>query len=129
MFCPRGYHRRVRLFTSGLIGVGIATLCVLPPVLNFVLGPLGPLFGGVIGGYRGRGRVVDAVIVGLAIGTGLALLIGVGAFVLDRYFEVPVRFAFALTGALFVFAYAWVLGFWGALIGAWWQKKSSEMSK
>ncbi len=41
---------------AALIGVGIALLCFLPPLLHFITGPLSPLIGGFVGGMQLPGR-------------------------------------------------------------------------
>ncbi|HEX4337266.1 MAG TPA: hypothetical protein VH062_15225 [Polyangiaceae bacterium] len=64
---------------SGLLGIGIAVGCVLPPVVHLITGPLGPFLGGFVAANRShpssRGR---AIIAGM-IGIGLAGIIAVAA--------------------------------------------------
>lgn len=68
-----------REILSGLLGMGIAGACVLPPLVHLVTGPLGPFIGGFVAANRarpgGRGRVIIAVM----IGTGLAGVLLAGA--------------------------------------------------
>ncbi len=61
---------------GGLIGFGTALACLLPPIIHFISGPLGPLIGGFTGSYTrkntpSKGGVVS---IGLVIGLGLGLL-------------------------------------------------------
>ena len=39
------------MFKGALIGIGIVALSVLPPMIHFVTGPVGPLIGGFVAGW------------------------------------------------------------------------------
>ena len=59
---------------SGLIGFGICICCLLPPILHFITGPLGPLIGGFVAGTRTHADKKGAIVIGLIIGLNLTLL-------------------------------------------------------
>jgi len=63
-----------RYILSGLIGFGICICCLLPPILHFITGPLGPLIGGFVAGTRTHANKKGAVVIGLMIGLNLTLL-------------------------------------------------------
>ena len=57
----------------GLLGFGISLLCLLPPIIHFLTGPLGPLIGGFVGGLQTRAKLKDAFLIGLSIGIYLTV--------------------------------------------------------
>jgi hypothetical protein len=61
---------------TGLSALVIVVACVLPPILHFVTGPLGPLIGGLGAGSRMSGRPRERAIIALTVGVGLALVTG-----------------------------------------------------
>lgn len=110
---PESTIARELLF--GLMGGGIAVGCVLPPLLHFVTGPLGPFIGGFIAANLAhpstRGR---AVIAGM-IGATLAGLTAAAAFAIKAFSEdgPPTWFPDSSTMGLIlvgVWAYATALG-------------------
>jgi hypothetical protein len=65
-----------------MMGAGVALACVLPPILHFVTGPLGPLIGGFVAASRSKPGPRGRAIIAFSVGTGLAGLIGIVATVL-----------------------------------------------
>ncbi|MBW8051116.1 MAG: hypothetical protein FVQ77_12410 [Cytophagales bacterium] len=63
-----------RYILSGLIGFGICICCLLPPILHFITGPLGPFIGGLVAGTRIHANKKGAIVIGLIIGLNLTLL-------------------------------------------------------
>jgi hypothetical protein len=67
-----------REILAGLIGTGVSLVCVLPPLLHLVTGPLGPFIGAFVVAHHvrpgTRGRAIIAGIMG-------ACLAGLGAAV------------------------------------------------
>jgi hypothetical protein len=61
-----------REILAGVIGGGVTLVCVLPPILHFVTGPLGPLIGGFVAAKQvppsARARTVIALVAGGCIG-------------------------------------------------------------
>lgn len=58
---------------AGLMGAAVALLCLVPPGIHFLTGPLGPLIGGAIAGARLRARGSDAFVAGMVLGGGVVL--------------------------------------------------------
>src|SRR5213593_4251028 len=108
-----------RALLGGLVGAGVAVLCLIPPVVHFISGPLGPLIGGAVGGIRSRATGLNALVVGLTIGVLLAVIVPALGMLLQAI--LPVRFPeealFIVGGGVFV--YSTLLGWLGARIGAW----------
>ena len=52
------------MFKGAFIGFIVALLMLLPPVLHFVTGPLGPFIGGYIGGSKAKASILGAMMVG-----------------------------------------------------------------
>ncbi len=114
---------------SGLIGLGISVGCLLPPILHFITGPLGPLIGGFFAGLRARAKWKGAVIIGLTIGTGLTLfLILIGSIIMSFNISLPGMMSkitdkgFPASASLFgialiPFSIGTVLGTLGAFLG------------
>jgi hypothetical protein len=109
-----------REILSGLLGMGIAVGCVLPPLVHLITGPLGPFIGGFVAANRSRpgarGRLIIAVIIGTgiagAIATAARIFVGlVGRSELPRWFP-STGTLMAIVGA------AWAYGMAMAAAGA-----------
>jgi hypothetical protein len=75
---------------SGLIGFGISVGCLLPPILHFVTGPLGPFIGGFFGGMKARVNGNGAVAIGVIMGTCLSLfLVMIGIVIMSFNVSLP----------------------------------------
>lgn len=57
-----------RVFVGILMAVGIAIVCLLPPLVHLVTGPLGPAIGGYLAGSRMKFNGVQAALLGLILG-------------------------------------------------------------
>jgi hypothetical protein len=124
-----------RDLVAGLIGAGISIVCVLPPILHFVTGPLGAFFGGMVGGARVAAGVKDATIIGLTIGLILAVAawLALGLLLLVTISMPPSSLAdspfagvsggevLTIGGAMLV--YGTILGGLGALAGGWTKRR------
>ena len=104
--------------TSALIGVGISVLCLVPPLIHFVSGPLGPAIGGFIGGARIKTRGKWVVALGVTMGAGAAL-IGVIVMLVARLFGVSPSDGSMVPAIveMVVFTYVFTLGSLGAWFG------------
>ena len=105
---------------GALVGFGVALLMLLPPILHFITGPLGPLVGGFFGGSRAKATVPVAVGVGLLMALFMAAPVG-GLVLLGTAFDITflprsVRDALSLVGIVIV-VYTGVMGTVGAVIG------------
>jgi hypothetical protein len=106
-------------FLYALIGAGIAVACLIPPIVHFISGPLGPLIGGAFVGAKTKTAGLHAVIAGLTIGVLLGLVVPVFGVLLEAI--LPVSFpqeALVIVGIV-AFFYSTALGTAGAWIGAW----------
>ena len=112
---------------AAFIGVGVALLCFLPPILHFITGPLSPAIGGFVAGMQLPGRKPSlSAIAGMAGVMTLVLTITITAFTAigltvaanigdeERSFGVGVLLLVALFSAIYVFGMSLV----GGLIGS-----------
>ncbi len=103
----------------GLIGAGIAVACLIPPIVHFISGPLGPLIGGAFAGAKVKTAGIHALVAGLTIGVLLGLVVPVFGVLLQAI--LPVSFpqeALVIVGIVSFF-YSTALATAGAWIGAW----------
>ena len=56
------------MLKGALIGIGITLVGMLPPILHFVTGPLGPFIGGFVGGSSVRATPEKALGIGTLMG-------------------------------------------------------------
>ncbi|MBI4497942.1 MAG: hypothetical protein HY689_08605 [Chloroflexi bacterium] len=109
---------------AGLLGFGICVVCLLPPLIHFITGPLGPFLGGLIGGSRVRARGRDALVIGLTIGSTLAVVVGGAAGVVLALLPLkgsPLGNVEAIAAGALVYGSA--LGGLGAVIGGWRERR------
>jgi hypothetical protein len=72
--------RLLRIAIGSGIAFMIAFICLLPPGLHFVTGPLGPIIGGFVGGNKVRASAGEAIFIGMGMsvfGGMLLILAGV----------------------------------------------------
>ncbi len=107
------------MLKGALIGFAVALGMLLPPILHWVTGPLGPLVGGFFGGSRARLKPAHAPIMGLLMGlfmaAPLSLLIAVGS-VADSLLPDGLRSVLGVVAVVIVL-YTGVMGSIGAAIG------------
>lgn len=112
---------------AAFIGVGVALLCFLPPILHFITGPLSPAIGGFVGGMQLPGRRPSlATVAGMAGVMTIALTITITAFTAigltvaanigdeERSFGIEILALVALFAAIYVFG----MSLLGGLIGS-----------
>lgn len=112
---------------AAFIGAGVAFLCLLPPILHFITGPLSPAIGGFVGGMQLPGRRPSlATIAGMAGVMTLVLTITVTAFTAigltvaanigdqGRNFGSEVLLFVALFSAIYVFGFSFLGGLFGS---------------
>jgi hypothetical protein len=113
----------VQILASGALGVGIMLLCLIPPGIHLITGPLGPGIGGFITGRRARATRREAWLIGLAMGLVfaclLALVFGGAELLSPGGFSLPVGGSALVVGliALLAVTYVSLLGSGGAMIG------------
>jgi hypothetical protein len=107
---------------SGLLGVGIAVGCVLPPLVHLITGPLGPFIGGFVAANRSHARSRGRAIIAGMIGVGLAGILAVASKVfvgLVGHSELPDWFPSPGTRMVIIgvaWAYGTVMGAVGATV-------------
>jgi hypothetical protein len=108
-----------KAFLYGLIGAGIAIACLIPPIVHFISGPLGPLIGGAFAGVRIRSGGIASVMAGLTIGVALGLVVPVFGALLQAILPVSFPSEMLYVVGVVSFFYSTALGTAGAYIGAW----------
>jgi hypothetical protein len=108
------------MLKGALVGFGVALLMLLPPIVHFFTGPLGPLVGGFFGGSRVKATLPTAIGVGLLMALFMAAPVG-GLVVLGSAFDIPflprsVLDALGVVGVVVV-VYTGLMGTVGAVIG------------
>lgn len=110
---------------SALLGALIALAGFLPPVVHFVTGPLGPVIGGIIAGYRVKATCGKAEMIGLLMG----VFIAVPALLLLRTLFGPMSTTnLAILGFIIV-GYTAVLGGLGAALGGFFSDKDTPQKQ
>ena len=108
------------MLKGALIGFAIALGMLLPPIIHWMSGPLGPLVGGFIGGSRARAHGWRALGIGLLMGLFMILPIAVILLVVSSVAEslIPggVRKALGVLVVVIVL-YTGFMGSIGAAIG------------
>lgn len=64
--------RTGRVAIGTLIAFAVSVICLLPPGIHFVTGPIGPAIGGYVAGSQMKLRGGESAIVGLAMGIAIA---------------------------------------------------------
>lgn len=72
-----------RVALGALIAFAVSVVCLLPPGIHFVSGPIGPAIGGYVAGNRLNLNGGESAIVGLAMGVA----IGATAVAAFEYFS------------------------------------------
>ena len=107
------------MLKGALIGFAVALAMLLPPILHWISGPLGPLVGGFLGGSRARLKPAHAPLMGLLMGlfmvAPLSLLIAASSVAATLLPE-GLRNILAVVAVVIVL-YTTVMGSIGAAIG------------
>ena len=107
------------MLKGALIGFAVALAMLLPPILHWISGPLGPLVGGFLGGSRARLKPAHAPLMGLLMGlfmvAPLSLFIAASS-VADTLLPEGLRNILAVVAVVIVL-YTTVMGSIGAAIG------------
>ncbi len=118
-----------RTVTSGLVGGGVALLCLLPPGLHNITGPLGPLIGGFVAGGRARADSQAALIIGPIVGVMVGLFANLFGAVILMFLPVGKAGVGALElVAVAILLYGSVLAAVGALIGGRRSRRKAEQA-
>jgi hypothetical protein len=108
------------MLKGAFIGIGIVVACLLPPILHFLTGPLGPFIGGFVAGTKTRATPQQAIGIGLAMGLVIATLLSVGLVIATLLFvalssRIDLGMLRFVSPGLFVYVAA--LGTTGAMVG------------
>ena len=117
------------MIRASIIGALIALLCLLPPILHFILGPFGPMIGGYFAALRMTERkpsIKDLAYTGLL--TGLLLTVSILIISIPTYFiiqmvgddPIDIFASVLLLSGIFLGILIWalVLGTVGAVLAA-----------
>jgi hypothetical protein len=105
------------ILKASVIGVFVAILGILPPILHFITGPFGPLIGGFIGGTTIKVTPQRAISIGLCMG-GLGIFVGVALiFVIQQNLFHDISGILQVLGvSIFIGVYIGLLGGLGAFM-------------
>lgn len=115
------------MLRAALIGTGVALLCLVPPLLHFVTGPLGPFIGGAVAGANLRARtdatyalILMSALMAVMLGAAVAVIAGPAIFIVGLFIESDTQFSLSILPilAFLVAMYSFGLGVVGAMLGA-----------
>ena len=115
------------MLRAALIGTGVALLCLVPPLLHFVTGPLAPFIGGAVAGANLRGRtdstyalILMPALMAVMLGAAVAAIAGPAIFIVGLFIEAETQFSPSILPilAFLVAIYSFGLGVVGAMLGA-----------
>ena len=105
------------MIKHALMGFGISLACLLPPIVHFVSGPLGPFIGGWFAGSKHQATPGQAIGIGMLMGLfmvlPLAVALAVNKLVLSRVEDASLLIIIGIV----VLGYTAVLGTMGAMLG------------
>lgn len=119
------------MIKQALLAVVISLACLLPPLIHFITGPLGPLIGGWFAGSKTRASQSQAVILGLLMGLIVAFILTlllVVAMIIPALMP-GIEFAMIVIVILGVISYTIMLGSIGALLGGYMARRSAASAK
>ncbi len=108
----------MRLIGAAVLAAAVSLACVIPPIVHFVSGPLGPGIGGFIAGLNLRcdfNRAVALGAVEAVVFVVAASLLAIAASIFSPGLIPSVNWIVAVVGGLVVFFYV----FWLGAMGAW----------
>jgi tetrahydromethanopterin S-methyltransferase subunit F len=93
-----------RIALGALIAFVVSVICLLPPGIHFVTGPIGPAIGGYVAGSRLKLNGPESAVVGLAMGIAIAVTLVVSfeylAFMPDLAAQASIPLS--IVGALYI---------------------------
>jgi hypothetical protein len=104
----------LRAIVFAFLGLIVAVFCLLIPGLHFILGPLGPLIGGMVAANQCRGGLSSVIV----ISSVMSMTLGVLAAALSGMFlGEETSSGLAKAAPFIVFFYTGLMSFIGGLIG------------
>jgi hypothetical protein len=116
------------MIKGGVIGFAVSVVCLLIPVLHFVLGPLGPIIGGYFGGTATKAGAGTALGIGFVMGLFLVPPLIIVAVLRNQIADAmpgPISPLILVVVAAVFPIYAMSMGTLGAAIGGQMAQKSS----
>ena len=105
------------MLKHALLGFVISLACLLPPIVHFVTGPLGPLIGGWFAGSKHRADPGQAI--GIGVLMGLFMVLPLAAMLAFYNLLLSLENDLLLIIGIVMLGYTTVLGSLGAMIGGW----------
>lgn len=103
------------MIASALLGVTISVACLLPPIVHFITGPLGPFIGGYFAGSRIKATPLQALSLGVMMGSLSVLPILGLVTLLNGWIEIEVGLVYPISFGISF--YITLLGGGGAILG------------
>ena len=119
------------MIKQAFFAVVISLACLLPPLIHFVTGPLGPLIGGWFAGSKTQASQPQAVILGLLMGLIVAFILALLLVVAMMIPSLMPEIELAMIGIVIlgVISYTIMLGSIGALLGGYMVRRSAASAK
>ena len=115
------------MMRAALTGTAVALLCLVPPLIHFVTGPLGPFIGGVVAGAQLRSRtdstfalILMSALMAVMLAGAFTVIVGAAVVIISLFIETDTQFGLALLLTLVgvTATYAFGLGVMGSMLGA-----------
>jgi Kef-type K+ transport system membrane component KefB len=114
------------MIKHALLGFAISLGCLLPPIVHFVTGPLGPFIGGWFAGNKHKATAREAMGIGVLMGLFMTLPV-VAALAVNKLWLSKIDDDSLLTIiSIVILAYTAVLGTIGAMLGGYMEARSSR---
>ena len=115
------------MMRAALTGTVVALLCLVPPLIHFVTGPLGPFIGGVVAGAQLRSRtdstyalILMSALMAVMLAAAVTAIAAPALAIVSIFIETEAQISLAMLPALalMVAIYSFGLGVVGAMLGA-----------
>tara|TARA_B100001964_G_C13944415_1_gene470441 strand:+ start:238 stop:603 length:366 start_codon:yes stop_codon:yes gene_type:complete len=116
------------MIKSAFIGFLIAIVMLLPPIIHFITGPIGPLIGGFVAGTKIKAMPSQAILIGLFMGIFMitpTIVVALVSSVFEAILPAAVRQGLVFV-AIIAVVYTAVFGSVGAVVGGHFALKSGK---
>ena len=90
------------MMRAALTGTAVALLCLVPPLIHFVTGPLGPFIGGVVAGAQLRSRtdstfalILMSALMAVMLAGAFTVIVGAAVVIISLFIETDTQFGLA----------------------------------